>query len=418
MLPSMPPAPLVHAERFASIQAAIDSLPPTGGTVLLPARTLTLTRTLLVPSHVTLEGRGPASVLRLAPGLDAPAIANAHYAGAGDTGIRLAGFAIDGDRAQQRAQMPLVYLDHAHASTLERLDASHGIADGVQLRRSDHVVIRDSRFCDDGLTTRWVASGIELNGACNDCTLERNVCSHNNFGRNWLRYPDDGNGIRLGDDCARNVVRFNTCDDNGRRGIKVQGAHNVITDNTLAGNLGHSLLVGGLVCQGNLIARNRIRGQFDACMLITAAATPGNGTYGNVVRDNVLEGGLYGIEVGWGAHSNQLVGNTIRDTARYGIFLRGSSHNVIDRNRISDSGQEVRASAIEIAAYAGRPALDNVVKFNTCTDGRADKEQAFGVKTEPGADYTQVFGNDLRGNRFTPGLQLAGPHDRAWSNRL
>ncbi|HEY9724309.1 MAG TPA: NosD domain-containing protein [Oscillatoriaceae cyanobacterium] len=417
MLPSTPPVPVVHAERFASIQDAIDSLPPSGGTVVLQSRTYAIAHPLTVPSHVALRGQGDATVLRLSAHCDAPAIVNAHYGGGSDRGIRLSGLAIDGNRAQQETQMPLVFLDHVSACTLDHLTVQHGIADGVQLRHADHVVIRDGRFCDNGLTDRWVASGIALNGECNDDTITHNVCSHNNFGRNWALYPDDGNGIRIGDDCARNTVTFNVCDDNGRRGIKVQGAFNAVTDNTLAGNTGHSLLVGGLVCQGNLIARNHIRAHDDAAMLITAAATPGDGTYGNIVRDNVLEGGTYGIEVGWGAHSNQLIGNVITGAGLHGIFLRGSSQNLVASNRISDSGTRVSANAIDIQAYGGRPALHNVVKFNRCTDQRKDKRQAFGVKTEPGCDYTQVFGNDLRGNRFSPGLQLSGPHDRAWNNQ-
>ena len=57
------------------IQQALDALPETGGVVVLPSGTITVTRPVILKrSHQTLRGAGIATVLRLADGANCPVI--------------------------------------------------------------------------------------------------------------------------------------------------------------------------------------------------------------------------------------------------------------------------------------------------------------------------------------------------------
>ncbi|MDP6778833.1 MAG: right-handed parallel beta-helix repeat-containing protein [Candidatus Latescibacteria bacterium] len=63
---------LTDAGSAAKIQAAIDALPPEGGTVVLPELDIELDRGLQVQSGVTLRGQGASTVLRKGPGRSYP----------------------------------------------------------------------------------------------------------------------------------------------------------------------------------------------------------------------------------------------------------------------------------------------------------------------------------------------------------
>jgi hypothetical protein len=57
------------------IQQALDALPESGGVVVLPQGTITITRPIVLKrSHLTLRGAGTATVLRLADGANCPVI--------------------------------------------------------------------------------------------------------------------------------------------------------------------------------------------------------------------------------------------------------------------------------------------------------------------------------------------------------
>ena len=56
----------------AGIQEAIDALPESGGTVVLPAGTFRLRRSVRLKSRVTLRGEGAATVLTRPPEFTAP----------------------------------------------------------------------------------------------------------------------------------------------------------------------------------------------------------------------------------------------------------------------------------------------------------------------------------------------------------
>src|SRR5436190_3518445 len=70
--------PIVEAADFPTIQAAVDSLEATGGTVRLAAGTQLLPAKLRVYSNVTVAGAGlDRTILKFAPGVEDHLVSNA-----------------------------------------------------------------------------------------------------------------------------------------------------------------------------------------------------------------------------------------------------------------------------------------------------------------------------------------------------
>lgn len=393
-----------HADDSPALQAAIDKLPAGGGTVTLAPRTYVITRPLSLPSHLQLIGRvGPAGelpVLRLAAGRNATVLQNANPT-TGNTGLRLANFKIDGNRlAQDGSQQMGLYFYRVRDTTLENVTIAHCAGSGAWLRYSSHNTFRGCHFSHNGHSKTFPVCGLNLNDYCDDNTIEGGSFNDNNGG-----HADyDGNGIRVGDFCQKNAIRGVVANANGRRGLKIQGRLSTVVGNTLDGNTAHSLLVGGVRCDGNVLEGNTVRGTANhACVHVSGGY--GATTFQNTFRNNTLIGGLGGIQVFDGAQSCTIVGNRIADTRAHGIWVDGSSDNQIEGNTITNSA----SNGIHITLRGTRPAARNVVSHNVCGDTRPEgaKTQAYGLFTAIGVGLTTVTGNDLRGNAIA-GLSLAG----------
>jgi parallel beta-helix repeat protein len=94
--------PTVSARDFSSIQRALDSLPPEGGTVLVPAGVFDILEKIRLPSNVELRGAGiDRTILVLADGVRDHLISNADLVG-GNTNIIIRDLQLQGNRAGQR----------------------------------------------------------------------------------------------------------------------------------------------------------------------------------------------------------------------------------------------------------------------------------------------------------------------------
>jgi len=103
--PAGPPFTVSHSAGCDGIQRAIDSLPPTGGQVIVEKGDYACTDPIVVArSNVDLRGQGPATVLRLAAGANSPVIV------IGDTipvpvasrrNIHVSDLTVDGNRQNQ-----------------------------------------------------------------------------------------------------------------------------------------------------------------------------------------------------------------------------------------------------------------------------------------------------------------------------
>lgn len=413
----VPSGPYAMADAFVGIQEAIDSLPPEGGTVVLSSRRYDLQRTLVLRDGITLFGRPEPeqagaqrrAVLRLADGVDAPVLTNA-AASAGslaqwNRGIRLAGFAIDGNGAAQTQGHPGVLLKQVEDLLILDLHVRHCAGSGIQLVRVKQSTLRACRSSDNGRSGKWAASGIDLGDGSIGNVVEQNECNHNNPGTELTgAETSDGNGIRIGDYAEGNEIRQNVCSGNGRRGIKVQGFDNRIFDNTLRDNRGHALALHGPRVSGNRIERNQIASALPS--VASGVFLEGAQTRNNVVRANHIQGTLYGIEASLGASANRYERNRIERTRGHGIFLRGSGDNTVERNIIRNAGNGVAANGIELINEASHLAHRNQIIGNRCFDDRLVKWQAFGLRVHLGVKGSTIRDNDFRLSRYAPGVSL------------
>jgi len=209
-------SPTVHLSARATdrdIQAALDSLPATGGEVVLPAGTFEIHQPLaLARDHQTLRGSGPDTVLRLVASANCPVIIMGqpvNHPQRTVSHLRVADIFIDGNRKQQQRE-------------LWRLRG-----EGSEIR-------------NNGITVQAVA----------DSTVENVICARNRSGglvttlgvlrltvRGFEAFDNEFDGLA----CyltTNSVFADLNLHDNPGAGISLDLAfnHNVITNATLIGN--------------------------------------------------------------------------------------------------------------------------------------------------------------------------------------
>jgi hypothetical protein len=94
------------------IQHALDSLPDSGGEVVLPAGTYAICHPIVLQrSHVTLRGSGPATLLQLADQANCPVIIMGEPVNSPSrniTDLRVVDLAINGNRVEQQSEIWLI----------------------------------------------------------------------------------------------------------------------------------------------------------------------------------------------------------------------------------------------------------------------------------------------------------------------
>jgi len=110
-----------NATDYPSIQDAINSLPPIGGTVLIPAGTYIISTPILVASNVALIGEGFNTILKLADEANTDVIKNMHSGDWIDEDIIIANMQIDGNKEKQTGPATGIYFYTVRNARLENL---------------------------------------------------------------------------------------------------------------------------------------------------------------------------------------------------------------------------------------------------------------------------------------------------------
>ena len=432
------------------IQAAIDSLPDEGGTVVLPEGTFTLRQSLVLPDGVTLKGSGESTVLIRPDHVETKLTATATT---GDTYVDVEsteGFQV-GDaitiiaygqgevavRTIVKIESGRIYLDAAIAvSGTYDLDSSATVVNYFPLVRtaweyegvetSDLVIedlVLDGNLDESSETWRISAPYVlQLENAVN--SVIRNVivqnantggicltAGHDNLIENTTVQQVRGHGIFVQNE-ADTVVSGSTVIEAGYKssgtagdGIFVVGSSDVIVKNCLVdGCLHHGLHPGGDLNRGgiwiNNISRNNGQNGFHFCwdnfdILVTGNTLENNGRYG--------VGGL-GVGGDFGDMFNTVSYNVISGNAREGIMINGGSDNTIIGNTIVDNSQLVigRFSGVMIlnASYV-------VVADNTIGTETDEATQEYGVEESGTSNDNLITGNDTSGN-IEAGVYVTG----------
>lgn len=416
----------VRADDYATIQTAIDAVTSTGGTVLLSPRTYMISSTLVMPRNVALVGETATDstlpVLQLATTANCDVIRNKRPFDSTfkDLNIRLANFKIDGNRPGQTGNRHGVNFSYVESPVIEGVTIENCSGSGITFNYCNNGTIRYNTVSSNGLTASWATTGINLNQGCTGNLLDGNTCNGNNGYRTvvgGVLTTYDGNGIRVGDNSDRNTLTNNQCSGNGRRGIKVQASDNVVVNNVLTDNFGHSLALHGLKVssnrvEGNTITTYSIPSFWNSGIYLSDVDGP---VSNNILQNNRVEGALSGIEMS-GTASNSLLCNTVLNSRTHGIYLRGTCDNLLKGNTVANSGQSVSCNGIQLIIEGGRSTLRNRLEENVAFDDQATKTQAFGLKIDPGVDETTILNNDFRNNKFSPGWSLSGANNTVSGN--
>ncbi len=127
---------LIPPTSCGGIQDAIDALPPGGGQVLVPAGTYVCSDPVVIDrDNVDLRGEGPATVLRLSDGANAPVLVAGQTIAAPAvtrSNIRISSLTIDGNRMNQSEEC---WGGSCATNPIHN--------NGITLRRVDDVLIED-----------------------------------------------------------------------------------------------------------------------------------------------------------------------------------------------------------------------------------------------------------------------------------
>jgi len=345
---------LVNSNDFGSIQEAIDSLPSTGGTVVVPPGVHEVTEPLRIRlSNTTLRGEGRSSVIYNSNQQGRPAV----LAGADHDpqdnplwGITISNLCITGDGA----------------------------------------AVRDPRA--------W--SLVEGHSSPGGDGIRANYCYNSLFDRLWL-VGNGGNGISLY--VCYEDPRIQSCNIvyNQNAGIRLEGCHDIVVSaNQLEENFEEGLLAincANVTASGNNIDDHRGVG-------IVLEDTIGSTLSGNL-SENSRSSGL----ILKNSHSNTFSAGTVRGNfSDGGVKLIGSNFNTISGcNFERNLGQSL---------LIDQDSRQNNVNGNTFSSERYSGEEGMISEGLRVAGRENVLSANIVSPHIGPGLVLSGNSQSVFGN--
>jgi hypothetical protein len=236
--------PVIDADRYVSIQAAINALPDNGGVVHLPPGTFEISEPLKVTkSDVLIEGAGTATHIKNVNTEGKSALILQHPSG-GDNRkaelwrIQLSNFRITGNEKSghgiEANRINEIFIDGVTVS-------DHG-GDGIRL----YFCYEDPRICDS-LMTYNKKTGLNVIG-CHDVVVSANQFEENH---DALRFIDGFNLCMTG----------NNLDDHLGHGVVIENTYgSVVSGNMIEECAGTAIVLDrdcyGIALSANVIAHN------------------------------------------------------------------------------------------------------------------------------------------------------------------
>lgn len=362
----------------AGIQEAIDSLPPTGGVVYLPAGTYLLRRSVVLRSTVTIRGDGPATVLTRPPVVRHRLVRGAHGESKHLRVSSTRGLQV-GDQVNVRDRESVGWWSsHAIVTDLSPVHLR------LEMRHGSHKY----RFLPErlGIVTNWFPA-IWLKDT-HDVIIESLAIDGNE-----VEHPYKVCDFVVAAIHSHNCTNLRIANITVRHwpgdGIGIQGGHTALVTGCIVENCaGHGCHPGTGLTQSlwtdNVGIRNTCDGLF-FCLRVTHS----------VVRGNVFElNGRHGI----GGLSdpdmfNVVASNICANNGCHGIEAVRSIGNVIEGNILRNNSQKAPGR------YAGlfmRCHRDTTVTGNICVDDQERQTQVKGMVSLDPAGTNIIANNQCR----------------------
>lgn len=365
-----------------NIQAAIDSLPASGGEVYIPAGAYTIAGSITIAkNNVTINGAGPATILvSTAVGSDAVIgfygvnncrLSNLFVSGVGYDAGSLIGINISGCR-----------------DTIISDCIVKGIGEeGIMVQRSYRQNISNNLV--SGCGTYGIR--VYLNGA--DTKVSNNFVYYNGI---------DGthrHGIQV-EKTSGALIEFNHCFLNGgagihtRQGLDVSIVGNICWNNSNTSSgaydgislyLDTGIETKNVAVQGNICYDTRASGaKTQSAGMALLSAIDNVQIVGNTFRNNMF----YGIDVNTPSKGTIVSSNTIVDNLSYGIRINSGSNVVVQGNICRDNSEGI---------YVQGSCTSVIINGNICYD--SSSVQGYGIYFNGvGNDYIVVTNNIVRNN--------------------
>ncbi|MHC4728417.1 MAG: right-handed parallel beta-helix repeat-containing protein, partial [Planctomycetota bacterium] len=236
--------PVIDADRYVSIQAAINALPDDGGVVHLPPGTFEISEPLKVTkSDVLIEGAGTATHIKNVNAEGKSALILQHPSG-GDNRkaeiwrVRLANFRITGNEKSGHG----IEANRINEIFIDGVTVSYHGGDGIRL----YFCYEDPRICDS-LMTYNKKTGLNVIG-CHDVVVSANQFEENH---DALRFIDGFNLCMTG----------NNLDDHLGDGVVIENTYgSVVSGNMIEECAGTAIVLDrdcyGIALSANVIAHN------------------------------------------------------------------------------------------------------------------------------------------------------------------
>ncbi len=324
-------SPVLEAIHFPTIQAAIDSLPPEGGVVRLPAGTFEVTKPLTVSrGDVLLEGAGTATHLKNASTDGEPAIR-----------VRPANFATDKKAMIWRVKLADMRVTGNPKSGhgIEAVNVNELFLDGVTVSENGGDGVRmvncyeDPRICNS-LFTYNKAAGLNL-VECHDIVVSANQFEEN---QDAVRCVDGYNLCMTG----------NCLDDHLRDGVVIENTYGSVVAGNMIEECAGTAIILDRDCYGITLAANVIAHETAGGIDLRDAhgCTVSANTF-TIVKNNALVIGpsSSGITVTGNNFSDSSIGGgavkrDANDRAASGITLKGASDVAVSGNVFSGVAPE------------------------------------------------------------------------------
>ena len=242
-----------NASDYSSIQDAIYSLPPNGGTVLIPAGTYIISTPIIVPSKVTLVGEGFSTILKLASEANTDVIVNMHPYDWVDEDITIANLQIDGNKEEQTGPASGIYFSTVYNARLESLWIHN--------------------FPKSYPTGKIISPAVYLE-LCWEAVIQHNTVENNSYAGIFLAFSH--NSV-----VSRNYLYGN------HRGIYLRNSNYVKVTKNVVINCDEGIRV-YYDASYNRIIGNYIENSFEEGIVITLPGCTGNFLVGNYLVNNTI----------------------------------------------------------------------------------------------------------------------------------
>lgn len=385
----------------AAIQAAIASLPASGGSVYLMEGTYTIDTQISLASNITISGAGRnVSIIKLKNAHNVSInMLNIYNGFTYFNNISIRDLTIDGNKANQTAGtqhgIHAYRMGNQTSSTVGLTVSNVYVKDmrnnGINLEQTANTKVFDSYFMTNTGTGIYVNSASARNSFTNNTSRENggsgidsesdyDVIS-DNFAQNNTLQGIDANGSDV-------KIANNTITNNASNGINSTEENATISGNTISSNTARGMVIDqNAKVTNNVIQANGSSGIYSQYLDIAATisgnairANTGSGIEfnrgganttitGNDIESNTVAGiniygYLYQIETGIAITSNYIGNN-----ATYGITFSSVAHSSITGNTLVNNGGATTNNAIRVAnQYSGNINITgNSVTDSSCT---------------------------------------------------